>query len=403
MQYSDKVLEHFMNPRNAGEITDADGVGTIGSEECGDVIRVWIKVSEDEHLSEIKYKVFGCPAAIACCSMMTELAMGKHLDDAGDLTDEQVADALGGLPAFKYHCSNLAASALHEAIMNYVLKSSAPPKTITITTLVDNTTADKLQSEHGLSLWIEFGDKRVLFDTGQSDMIIRNAELLGINLTGADTIVISHGHYDHTGGLKAVLDIAAHATLYLHPKALKPKYSQKDKKIRMNGMPDSAMEAINFLADSGRVVWTEMPTEIYPGLFVTSQIPRNTNFEGYGGNFFINQSCQKPDEFLDDQALFLESAEGLIVVFGCAHSGVVNTLNYVTKLTGRDHIFAVIGGMHLVNASKDKLERTIDAFKRYGIEKIVPCHCTGIKAIEKFKKVFPDRCFICPVGTRIDL
>jgi nitrogen fixation NifU-like protein len=122
MQYTDKVIEYFMNPRNAGEISDADGVGTIGSEECGDILRVWIKV-KDEHLVDIKYKVYGCPAAIACCGMMTELAMGKHLDDACELTDEQVAYALGGLPAHKYHCSNLAASALHKAIMNYVSKS----------------------------------------------------------------------------------------------------------------------------------------------------------------------------------------------------------------------------------------------------------------------------------------
>ncbi|MFA6424639.1 MAG: iron-sulfur cluster assembly scaffold protein [Phycisphaerae bacterium] len=121
MQYSDNVLKHFMNPQNTGEIPDADGVGTIGSEECGDIIRVWIKVT-DEHLSDIKYKVFGCPAAIACCSMMTELAMGKHLDDASELTNEQVADALGGLPENKYHCSNLAASALRKAILDYVSK-----------------------------------------------------------------------------------------------------------------------------------------------------------------------------------------------------------------------------------------------------------------------------------------
>jgi nitrogen fixation NifU-like protein len=122
MQYTDKVLEHFTNPRNIGEIPDANGIGTIGSEECGDMIRVWIKIT-DERLTDIKYKVFGCPAAIACCSMMTELAMGKHIDDANELTDEQVAEALGGLPAQKYHCSNLAASALHKAIMDYVFRS----------------------------------------------------------------------------------------------------------------------------------------------------------------------------------------------------------------------------------------------------------------------------------------
>jgi len=121
MQYSDNVLKHFMNPQHAGEIPDADGVGTIGSEVCGDMIRVWIKVS-DEYLTDVKYKVFGCPAAIACCSMMAELAIGKHLDYAGELTDEQVADTLGGLPENKYHCSNLAASALRKAILDYVSK-----------------------------------------------------------------------------------------------------------------------------------------------------------------------------------------------------------------------------------------------------------------------------------------
>ena len=119
--YTEKVIKHFSNPRNAVEIQGADGIGTIGSEECGDMIRVWIKVV-DEHLVDVKYKVFGCPAAIACCSMMTELAIGKHVDDAWNLTDDQVAEILGGLPVHKYHCSNLAASALHKAIMNYVFR-----------------------------------------------------------------------------------------------------------------------------------------------------------------------------------------------------------------------------------------------------------------------------------------
>ena len=108
-----------MKPRNVGEIADADGVGTIGSEECGDMIKVWIRV-DGEHIVDIKYKVFGCPAAIAVCSLMTELAMGIHVDDAWELADDQVAAALGGLPESKFHCSNLAASALQKAIMNYV-------------------------------------------------------------------------------------------------------------------------------------------------------------------------------------------------------------------------------------------------------------------------------------------
>ncbi len=121
MEYTEKVLAHFASPRNVGEIVDADGVGTIGSEECGDMIRVWIKI-DGGRLTDVRYKVFGCPAAIACCSMMTELAIGRSLDEAVELTDDKVAEALGGLPAHKYHCSNLAASALHEAIVNYTAR-----------------------------------------------------------------------------------------------------------------------------------------------------------------------------------------------------------------------------------------------------------------------------------------
>ena len=121
MIYTDKAMDHFRNPRNVGEIADADGVGQIGDENCGDMVKVWIKVDK-AHLIDVKYRVFGCPAAIAVCSMMTELAIGKHINDAYEITNEQVAEALGGLPDQKLHCSNLAASALQEAIMNYVLK-----------------------------------------------------------------------------------------------------------------------------------------------------------------------------------------------------------------------------------------------------------------------------------------
>ena len=121
MEYSETVIRHFLAPKNVGEIEDADGMGQIGSVECGDVLKVWIKVS-DEHLADIKYKVMGCPAAIAVCSMMSEMAMGMHVDQACELTDEQIADALGGLPAAKFHCSNLAASALHRAILDYVFR-----------------------------------------------------------------------------------------------------------------------------------------------------------------------------------------------------------------------------------------------------------------------------------------
>ena len=122
--YSDKVLDHFRNPRNMGELPDADGVGTVGNPVCGDLMTIYIKV-KDNRLEDIKFKTFGCGAAIATSSMITELAKGKTLDEAMKITRGDVADNLGGLPPVKMHCSNLAADGLHAAIQDYLKKKGA--------------------------------------------------------------------------------------------------------------------------------------------------------------------------------------------------------------------------------------------------------------------------------------
>jgi nitrogen fixation NifU-like protein len=116
--YSEKVMEHFRNPRNMGEIPDADGVGTVGNPVCGDMMTVYIKV-KDNRIDDIRFKTFGCGAAIATSSMVTELAKGKTLEEAKKIGRSDVAESLGGLPKVKMHCSNLAADALHAAIENY--------------------------------------------------------------------------------------------------------------------------------------------------------------------------------------------------------------------------------------------------------------------------------------------
>lgn len=288
-----------------------------------------------------------------------------------------------------------------KAITNYAFKM--PCRNSTIAILVDNTASGSFACEHGLSFWIEYGDKRVLFDTGQSDIIARNAKLLGINLAGAETIVLSHGHYDHTGGLSAVLDVAPQATIYLHPAALKPKFGRKNNKTRAIGISDSTKEMIISRAKNGKVIWTESPTEVSTGLFVTSRIPRITDFEDVGGAFFVDSDCRRADTLPDDQAMFFDSPKGLVVLLGCAHSGVVNTLHYVAKLSGQKRIYAVIGGMHLLNASAERIERTIDVFRQYDVRRIAPAHCTGNNAVEKFEKAFSEQCFACSVGMRIDL
>jgi|TARA_B100001971_G_scaffold214158_1_gene250189 nitrogen fixation NifU-like protein len=118
MMYGEKVLDHFRNPRNVGELEDADGVGSVGNPVCGDMMSIYIKVKDDK-IDDIKFRTFGCGAAIATTSMTTELAKGKTLDKAMEITKQTVADELGGLPPVKMHCSNLAADALHEAIKDY--------------------------------------------------------------------------------------------------------------------------------------------------------------------------------------------------------------------------------------------------------------------------------------------
>jgi len=122
--YTEKVMEHFRNPRNMGEIPDADGVGTVGNPVCGDLMTIYIKV-KDNKIEDIKFKTFGCGAAIATSSMITELARGKTLEEAMRITRGDVADSLGGLPPIKMHCSNLAADGLHAAIQDYLKKKEA--------------------------------------------------------------------------------------------------------------------------------------------------------------------------------------------------------------------------------------------------------------------------------------
>jgi nitrogen fixation NifU-like protein len=120
--YTDLVMDHFSNPRNVGEVEDADGAGQIGNPVCGDVMRMTIKV-DDDHISDVKFKTFGCGAAVATSSMVTEMVMGRSLDEAAEISNRTVAEALGGLPAQKMHCSNLAADALHLAIEDYLTKN----------------------------------------------------------------------------------------------------------------------------------------------------------------------------------------------------------------------------------------------------------------------------------------
>ncbi|MBN2590724.1 MAG: MBL fold metallo-hydrolase [Sedimentisphaerales bacterium] len=267
-----------------------------------------------------------------------------------------------------------------------------------ISVIVDNTAlSPDLITEHGLSLWIEYKGKKILFDTGQSNAVISNAKKTGIDLASTDAVVLSHGHYDHTGGLSDTLDIAKKAEIYLHPLAIEPKFSQKASDVKYIGMPDSAKKVI----ESRHVIWTATPVTLFSGMVITGQVPRVNNYEDVGGDFFLDENCQEPDGLLDDQTLFIESSKGLIVVFGCAHSGVVNILDYISKLTGCKKVYAVIGGMHLLNASQRRIKNTVETFKKYEVQKLIPLHCTGQKVMEHFKSFFGYKYSFSGAGDKI--
>ena len=271
---------------------------------------------------------------------------------------------------------------------------------VKITTLVENTAeGDGLLSEHGISFWVEYGDRKILFDTGQTGAIMRNAEILGINLAETEAIVISHGHFDHTGGLEPALNVAKKAKIYLHPDVLDKKYSFHGGSSRSIGISSGTKKTIESHADTNQVVWTKGPTEIFPGLFVSGQVPRTNEFEVEEEEFFLDENAKQPDILRDDQSLYFNTENGLVVVFGCAHAGLINTLDYVTQVSGVKHVHTIMGGFHLVGSGKEKMSKVIDNLERFGIQRIGPGHCTGMEAALEFRKHYPRRCFMCSAGT----
>lgn len=262
-----------------------------------------------------------------------------------------------------------------------------------ITILCDNTPIDKsFKSEHGLSIHFEFNGKTFLWDCGFSDAAVQNAHYSGIDLKNIEGIGISHGHYDHTGGLLPILLLSGPKNIYIHPSAFENKYFVSVDKKRFIGIPYRE----EFLSSiSAGLFFTDGITELIPGVKIIGNIPRVTDFEGQEANLFREtKDGLKPDNFPDDQAIIVEMNDGIVVLTGCAHSGIVNTLKYALSLSKR--IKAVIGGTHLMGASTERIVKTLDFLEEILPEKIVPCHCTGDKAtalmIERFKeRIIPGR------------
>ncbi len=257
-----------------------------------------------------------------------------------------------------------------------------------ITVLADDTVAARTaRGEHGLCFHIETNGRHILFDAGQGLVLTDNAQALAIDLAAVDTIVLSHGHYDHTGGLPIVLSTArAPVAVYFHPDTLQPKFH----KTRSIGIPPAALAALH--APGAQLHPSRTPSEVAPGLFLTGEIPRPHPEESLAEVFHLDPHETTPDPLLDDQSLYFDTPQGTVVILGCAHAGVIHILEHVQSLTCNRPIHAVIGGMHLGATTPARMHWIIDHLRRIAPRILVPMHCTGSKATAALWTAFPDAC-----------
>jgi 7,8-dihydropterin-6-yl-methyl-4-(beta-D-ribofuranosyl)aminobenzene 5'-phosphate synthase len=271
---------------------------------------------------------------------------------------------------------------------------------VRITVLSENTSSrGDLAAEYGLSLWIEADGRKILFDTGQGMALEGNAEKLCIDLSETVHLVLSHGHFDHTGGIPRVLGHAPGALVHLHPDAALPKYlcSQAAGHPPVYiGMPEPSLEVVRHV--TSRCLFATGVTRLTEHVRLTGPIPRTSGFERIVEPFTLDPGGAVPDPLEDDQALWIETDEGLVVVLGCTHSGVVNTVEYIMEQSGRTEIRALIGGMHLMNADRDTIEKTVSAVASWNPGLVVPNHCTGDQARAFFSERLPGAFATGPAG-----
>lgn len=261
---------------------------------------------------------------------------------------------------------------------------------VRITVLCDNTVGpiSGTLGEHGFSALIEQeGAEPVLFDTGQGDTLLHNARRMNKDLAKVHTVILSHGHFDHCGGLLPLLHEYGSKRIFSHPALFSPCYRKKDTGDSISiGIPHDR----NTLETAGaRFDLSADFRAIAPDMFLTGEVPRTVPFETGDRGLFSDRNGQVQDSTSDDQSLVLETSRGLVLVLGCCHAGLVNTLEHVTHHTGRRDYYAILGGTHLGFCGQEQINKTIAVLKKMDLNKLAASHCTGFTASARLAHELP--------------
>ncbi len=269
-----------------------------------------------------------------------------------------------------------------------------------LTVLVDNKTENaKCQAEWGLSLLIETRGKKILFDTGASDMFIHNGQALGIDLSTIDVTVLSHGHYDHTGGVPSFIEVNDHAKVYLHENGLKDYYGAEGGDIDEEPAGISwSQEFVDFAKATGRLVFTRGRQQLADKVDLIGNIPRLEGTEATENFYYKTEGGFELDDMSHEQILVVEEDDKLFVFSGCSHIGVLSILEYVKKLYPGKKIAGFIAGMHLYAYGEKELEEILVELEKRELSYLVPLHCTGMMPIMRMKERFGEGCIIAMAG-----